>query len=167
MLGGLCSGCGSRLGWKKYKFRGLWRIPGIYCKDCMLKVGRNFEEAEGGIPTLPRFKCSTCKNEFFFTKSVKSGNTFELYCSFCYDMMNGGAQISSADNSPRTPLPRSNILVGIVGLVLLVGGLIFSFLIIREEGANLLTFLVGTGTSIVGFIIFRKALLSNRLLYGK
>lgn len=166
MLSTLCSGCGSRLQWKKYKFRGLWRIPGVYCKDCMIKIGKNFEESRGGEITLPKHRCSICKNEFFFTHSIRSDNTLHSYCTFCYEVLNNGGKSMPLAGSP-TPLPRSNLLAGIVGLVLIAGGLIFSFFIIGEEGANLLTFMVGSITSILGFFVFRKALLSNRLLYGK
>ena len=39
-----CSGCGSTLGWKKYKFQRMWRIPGYYCRTCMLELGREFDK---------------------------------------------------------------------------------------------------------------------------
>ena len=39
-----CSGCGVPLGLKKYKFNKFWRIPGSFCKPCMLKIGQDWEK---------------------------------------------------------------------------------------------------------------------------
>ena len=38
-----CNGCGEALGFKKYRFNKLWKIGGYYCKNCMVKVGENWE----------------------------------------------------------------------------------------------------------------------------
>ena len=39
-----CSGCGMVLGFKKYKFKKLWRIGGSYCRPCMVKIGEDWDE---------------------------------------------------------------------------------------------------------------------------
>ena len=129
----------------------------------MWKIGKSFEDSEGGILTLPKFNCSICKNQLFFPVSQKSGNVQQWYCQYCFQMTNGGKQLQVADR-PTNPIPKSNVIAGATGVGLMAAGLIFSFLTLGEEGANMLSFLFGTGTSVAGFVIFRKVLLNRRLL---
>ena len=60
-----CSGCGLVLGFKKYKFKKLWRIGGSYCKPCMMEIGKNWEDH--GRVTLYQCVHATCaKLNFIF-----------------------------------------------------------------------------------------------------
>ena len=61
-----CGGCGTVLGWKKYRFQKMWRIPGYYCKGCMLELGRDFDKY-GRIVT-PTNPCDLCGVHYHFLK---------------------------------------------------------------------------------------------------
>ena len=83
-----CSGCGKALGFKKYKFHRMWRIPGYYCKECMLKLGHDFDEH--GRITLPIHQCDLCKLQFHFLKSAWQGKKQGHYCDVCHQAVTSG-----------------------------------------------------------------------------
>ena len=39
-----CTGCNITLGWKKYNFQKQWRVHGYFCKECMKKIGQDFDD---------------------------------------------------------------------------------------------------------------------------
>ena len=43
---------------------------GVYCKKCMEKITKNFDESTTGI-TLIKQQCSLCQNEFYFLHECK------------------------------------------------------------------------------------------------
>ena len=76
-----CSGCGLVLGFKKYKFKKLWRIAGSYCKPCMMEIGKNWEDH--GRVTLPMRACDLCQTEFYFLKTAWQGKKQKHWVTFC------------------------------------------------------------------------------------
>lgn len=176
-MNAFCDGCGSKLGWKKYKFRGLWKIPGVYCRECMIKLGSNFEESSGGLITLPKLRCTLCNNSYYFLKNVKTEKGKEQYCNFCYAIVNSGERslsnntvssanithISSNTDASKKPLARPSLVTGMTGIMLMISGFIFALFSIGSEGGNLISFIFGTGTSMAGFILFRRFILTNGL----
>ena len=83
-----CSGCGIVLGFKKYKFKKLWRIGGSYCKPCMMKVGENWEKH--GRVTLPMRPCDLCQTEFYFLKTGWQGKKQKHFCDVCHKVALSG-----------------------------------------------------------------------------
>jgi hypothetical protein len=68
---GSCTGCGLKLGFRRYQFRGKWRIQGVYCKECMEKIAKNFDDSSTEITSLIKQKCSLCQNEFYFLREYE------------------------------------------------------------------------------------------------
>lgn len=171
MLGELCSGCGSQLGFRKYKFRRQWRIQGAYCRDCMIKVGKNFEESTTGTTTLERHHCSLCKSQFFFLQGTEKvgSRRGDQYCKFCLDVVvNGGPMHGSRQDTQgiKVPMPRSAIISGATGIVLMAAGLVFTFINTPDQGGNLISVLFGSATTVAGFLLFRKTMQSRKMIYG-
>ena len=172
MLGELCSGCGSQLGFRKYKFRRQWKISGAYCHDCMIKVGKNFEESTTGTTTLERHQCSLCKNQFFFLQGTEKvgSRRGDQYCKFCLDVVVNGGSIQGNKQDAmgtRAPMPRSAIISGATGIMLMIAGLIFTFVNTPGQGGNLISVLFGSATTAAGFLLFRKTMQSRKMIYGK
>jgi hypothetical protein len=164
MLGEICGGCGSRLGFRKYQFRRQWRIPGVYCKECMIKIGKNFEESTTGTTTLTRQQCSLCKNEFYFLRGPQG----KKYCNFCQDVVAKGEPMPTVSGAPQgtKQMPRSTMIAGARGIILMAAGLIFTFITTPGEGGNMLSVLFGSATTVAGFLLFRKTMQSRRMIYG-
>ena len=59
-----CTGCNASLGFKKYNFQKQWRIPGYFCRECMKKMGQDFDDH--GRITLPKRSCDSCHQDFYF-----------------------------------------------------------------------------------------------------
>lgn len=160
----MCNGCGIKLGFTKYKFRGMWRVPGLFCKPCMKKIGENMDKSHTGTTNLEKQQCTLCKSEFYFLQSKARG---EKFCKFCYDIVTNSKSISNFD-SPRTEkLPKVNMIWGILGLALMIAGLVFTLVNTSQVGGNLLSIIFGSMTTATGFIVFRKTLYSRRVLYGE
>lgn len=159
----MCNGCGIKLGFTKYKFRGMWRVQGLFCKSCMKLIGENMDKSHTGTTDLEKQQCTLCKSEFYFLQSKARG---EKFCKFCYDVVTNGPTIINSNSSGIEKLPKVNMIWGILGLALMIAGLVFTFANTSQTGGNLLSIIFGSMTTATGFIIFRKTLYSRRLLYG-
>lgn len=147
----------------------------------MIKIGKNFEESIGGNLTLPKLKCSLCSNNYYFLKCVKTKKGNEQYCNFCQAIpvneeraSNGGSvhssRINSSDgdndsssNPPKLPPSRVSLISGLIGVMLMISGFVFTFFNMESDGANLMRFVFGSATSLAGFILFRRFMLINGL----
>lgn len=157
-----CNGCGKILGYKKYKFQNMWRIPGYYCKECMLHLGNDFDKH--GAVTLPKRNCDLCNLEFHFLKSVWQGKKQLHYCDVCYHAVKSG---SIPDKSAgRAPARLPHVLMIFAGLgVLMMGlGLVFTLMVTPNGDTNLVNILFGAVTTALGFILFKKTIKSRSLL---
>ncbi len=162
-----CSGCGLTLGWKKYRFQRMWRIPGYYCKGCMMELGKDFDKY-GRIVT-PTKPCSLCDVEYHFLMPGKGQNKHKKYCHVCREAVDSGA-IPAATALGSRPPPKSLPLVmmifaGLGGLMMLMG-LIFTMMSTGED-ANIMNILFGAVTTALGFVLLRKTLRSRGLLVGR
>ena len=105
-----CSGCGIPLSWKKYRFQRMWKIPGYFCKKCMLDLGKDFDKY-GRIVT-PARPCDLCSVEFYFLKAVTKEHKRQHYCHVCHESVVSSwkcttRQIPGSENTARkvlTPL---------------------------------------------------------------
>lgn len=169
-----CSGCGAVLGWKKYKFQRMWRIPGYYCRQCMLDLGRDFDKhARITLPTSP---CALCGVEYYYLKGCSKGGDGRRhkYCKVCHEAVSSGAvsarrEQADGPKQPRPPpknLPLVMMIFAGLGALMMVLGLAFTMLSTGED-ANVANILFGSVTTALGFVLLRKTLRSRSLLLGR
>lgn len=160
-----CSGCGAVLGWKKYRFQKMWRIPGYYCRECMLELGSDFDKH--GRITAPTHGCKLCGVGYYFLKRGPGGGK---YCSVCREAVAGGAVPASAPAAGQPAQPKNLPLVMMVfaglGGTMMVLGLAFTMLSTGSD-ANVVNILFGATTTALGFVLLRKTLRSRSLLMGR
>ncbi len=172
-----CSGCGAVLGWKKYKFQRMWRIPGYYCRQCMLELGRDFDKhAKITLPTTP---CALCGVEYYYLKGCTKGGDGRRhkYCKVCHEAVSNGAIPARQDETdeqkalkslkaPPRNLPLVMMIFAGLGALMMVLGLAFTMLSTGED-ANVANILFGSVTTALGFVLLRKTLRSRSLLLGR
>ena len=164
-----CSGCGVTLGWKKYKFQRMWRIPGYYCKPCMLELGKEFDKHAKIVS--PTRKCDLCEVEYYFMKQHTRGSRHHSYCHVCYEAVSNGVipeeRAASAKELPRPPqkLPLVMIIFAGLGGLMMLLGLGFTMMSTGDD-ANVTHILFGAITTALGFVLIRKTLKSRSLLLG-
>lgn len=160
-----CSGCGKTLGFKKYKFKKMWRISGHYCKECMIKVGADFDDH--GRLTLPYKACDLCKVEFLFLQSAWHGKKQKHFCDVCHQVVESGGLPSKESGIAPGKLPPSLMILGGLGALMMVLGLIFTLLTGPEGEMNLVNILFGSFTTAAGFMLIRRTIRNKRLLVGQ
>lgn len=158
-----CNGCGRTLGWKKYKFHKMWKIPGYYCKPCMIKLGREFDEY--GKITLPAKKCDLCNVGYYFLKSHGRGSSRENYCHVCHEAVTNG--VISTKGLPQQPkkLPLVMIIFAGLGGFMMIAGLAFTMMS-TGDGASVTNIVFGAITTALGVVLIRKTLKSRSMLLG-
>lgn len=169
-----CSGCGAVLGWKKYKFQRMWRIPGYYCRQCMIDLGRDFDKhAKITLPTIP---CALCGVEYHFLKGCsKGGGKRHMYCKVCHEAVSNGVvpatrqEEAGGQKQLKTPprnLPLVMMIFAGLGALMMVMGLVFTMMSTGDD-ANVANILFGSVTTALGFVLLRKTLRSRSLLLGR
>lgn len=165
-----CNGCGCTLGWKKYKFQRMWRIPGYYCKKCMMELGAEFDKY--GKLVSPTKPCNFCGAEYYFLQSAWSGSKQRKYCQVCLEAVKNGVVPEKNDTTKRQTRPQPRqlplammIFAGLGGLMMVMG-LLFTMMSTGED-ANVLNILFGAATTAMGFVLVRRTLKSRSLLIGQ
>ncbi|MDP6771476.1 MAG: hypothetical protein QF704_12320, partial [Anaerolineales bacterium] len=105
-----CSGCGMVLGFKKYKFKKLWRIGGSYCKPCMMEIGKNWEDH--GRVTLPMRACDLCQTEFYFLKTAWQGKKQKHFCDVCHKVALSGVLPDKSRKEMTNKFPIPMLIIG-------------------------------------------------------
>ncbi len=160
-----CSGCGITLGWKKYKFQRMWRIPGYYCKPCMLDLGQDFDKY--GRITLPTRKCDLCDVDYYFLKPYNRGPKHRNYCHVCHEAATNGVIPTSKDlPQPPKKLPLVMMIFAGLGGFMMLAGLAFTMMSTGSD-ASITNILFGAITTALGFVLIRKTLKSRSMLLGK
>lgn len=164
-----CSGCGIVLGFKKYKFNRMWRIPGYYCKECMLELGKDFDKH--GRITLPTRSCDLCNGEFYYLKSCWQGKQQKHYCDVCNQAILSGVIPDTRQRrttSPITPkIPLVMTIFAGLGVLMMALGLGFTIMVTPGSDQNIVNIMFGATTTALGFVLFRKTMKSRSLLVGK
>ena len=80
-----CTGCNVSLGFKKYNFQKQWRIPGYFCRECMKKMGQDFDDH--GRITLPKRSCDSCHQDFYFLTQTWQNKKRHRCCDVCKDIV--------------------------------------------------------------------------------
>ena len=159
-----CSGCGIVLGFKKYKFKKLWRIGGSYCKPCMMKVGENWE-AHGKV-TLPMRPCDLCQTEFYFLKTAWQGKKQKHFCDVCHKVALSGVLPDRSKKEMTNKFPIPMLIIGALGGLLMILGLAFTLIGDGSNEPNMVNILFGAATTAVGFLLVRRTIINRRLLLG-
>ena len=161
-----CSGCGATLGFKKFKFHRMWRIPGYYCKECMLKLGKDFDDH--GRVTLPKYPCDLCHLEFHFLKSAFQGKKQGHYCEVCHQAVASGSipDTGKGSKTPPQKLPQVLTIFAGLGVLMMALGLVFTLVVAPQSETSLLNIMFGSVTTGLGFVLFRKTVRSRSLLLG-
>ena len=159
-----CSGCGMVLGFKKYKFKKLWRIGGSYCKSCMMKVGANWEDH--GKVTLPMKPCDLCQTEFYFLKTAWQGKKQKHFCDVCHKVALSGVLPDRSKKEMTNKFPIPMLIIGALGGLLMILGLAFTLIGDGSNEPNMVNILFGAATTAVGFLLVRRTINNRRLLLG-
>ena len=169
-----CSGCNLTLGWKKYNFQKQWRVPGYYCKDCMKKIGADFD-AHGKV-TLPKRKCDSCRQDFFFLTTTWSNKKRHRCCNICKDIDFSQRPIPSGnDNNGITaglpPVPsRVPVMMAAFagfGVILMLIGFTYVILVAPQQDSSILHVIIGSCMSGAGFMLARKMVKVRNIILGK
>lgn len=160
-----CSGCGKPLGFKKFKFHRMWRIPGYYCRDCMLKLGQDFDDH--GKITLPKYQCDLCKVEFHFLKSAWQGKKQGHYCDVCQQAVTSGIIPDKSQKQVPQKLPQVMTVFAGLGVLMMGLGLVFTLMAGAGGESSLINILFGSVTTALGFVLFKKTVRSRSLILGK
>jgi hypothetical protein len=160
-----CDGCGKILGFKKYRFHRMWRIEGKYCKDCMLELGKDFDQC--GRITLSKKQCDLCKVDFYFLKPTWSGKQKRHLCQVCNEaVLNGVIPDKSVDPRPGK-VPQVMLIFAGLGVLMMALGLAYTVAVAPTGQGNLLGILFGSTTTAMGFVLFKKTVRSRNLSLGK
>lgn len=161
-----CSGCGMALSWKKYRFQRQWRIPGYYCKKCMLELGRDFDKY--GTIKMPTRKCDLCGVEYYFLKPYHKGSGHQNYCHVCHEAASNGV-VAPKEKGAAPPQPKKLPLVMMIfaglGGFMMIAGLLFTMMSTGSD-ANITSILFGAVTTALGFVLIRRTLKSRSMLLG-
>ena len=159
-----CSGCGMVLGFKKYKFKKLWRIGGSFCKPCMIQVGENWE-AHGKV-TLPMRPCDLSQTEFYFLKTAWQGKKQKHFCDVCHKVALSGVLPDRSKKEMTNKFPIPMLIIGALGGLLMILGLAFTLIGDGSNEPNMVNILFGAATTAVGFLLVRRTINNRRLLLG-
>lgn len=150
----------------------MWRIPGYYCKPCMMELGKEFDKHARIIS--PTRKCDLCGVDYYFMRPYNKGGIHRNYCQVCYEAISSGAvpppTAHDAKKTKKLPTPPQKlpvvmiIFAGLGGLMMLLG-LGFTMMSTGED-ANITHILFGAITTALGFVLIRKTLKSRSLLLG-
>ncbi len=161
-----CTGCNVTLGWKKYNFQKQWRVPGYFCRECMKKVGQDFDD--NGHITLPKRKCDSCHQEFFFLTTSWQNKKRHRCCHVCKDL--DFSEISSDEKAlPPVParVPTMMALFAAFGVVLMIAGFAYVMLVAPQQDSNILHIILGSSMSGAGFMLARKMVRVRNLVLGR
>lgn len=161
-----CTGCNATLGWKKYNFQKQWRVPGYFCRECMKKIGQDFDD--NGRITLPKRKCDSCRQEFFFLTTSWQNKKRHRCCHVCKDL---DFQESSSDEKRLPPVPARvptmMALFAAFGIMLMIAGFAYVMLVAPQQDSNILHIIIGSSMSGAGFMLARKMVKVRNIVLGK
>ena len=159
-----CTGCNKSLGWKKYRFQKQWRVQGYFCKGCMEKIGQDFDS--NGKITLPRRKCDSCKQEFFFLTTTWQNKQRHRCCNVCKNL--DFIDTSVEPTLPPIPsrIPNMMAIFAAFGIMLMICGFAYVLLYAPQQEANILHIIIGSCMSGGGFILARKMVKVRNIILG-
>jgi hypothetical protein len=160
-----CDGCGKILGYKKYRFHRMWRIEGNYCKECMLELGKDFDQY--ARITLPKKRCDLCKVELYFLKTNLSERQKRHLCKVCNEAVVNGVIPDKLPVRKPGRIPQVMIVFAGLGVLMMVLGLAYTIAVAPTVQGNILGILFGSATTAMGFVLFKKTIRSRNLILGR
>jgi len=160
-----CAGCNVPLGWKKYNFQKQWRVHGYFCKECMKKIGQDFDD--NGKITIPKRNCDSCKQEFFFLTTTWQDKQRHRCCHVCKDL--DFTEASKDAFLPPIP-PRVPMMMAVFaafGILLMIVGFGYVLLIAPQQDSNILHIIIGSSMTGGGFMLARKMVKIRNVILGK
>jgi hypothetical protein len=142
----------------------MWRIPGFYCHECMVLVGKDFDDH--GSLTLPSKTCDLCNGQFLFLKSRFHAKTQKHFCNVCDEVIASGGIKETESGVKHGRIPPSLYVIGGLGIVMMIMGMIFT-MVSSNGQLNLVNLLFGSTTTAIGFILIRRTLKNKRLLVNQ
>ncbi len=160
-----CTGCNVPLGWKKYNFQKQWRVHGYFCKGCMKKIGQDFDDH--GKITLPKRKCDSCKQEFFFLTTTWQDKQRHRCCHVCKDL--DFTESSKGAFLPPVPpnVPLMMAVFAACGVLLMIVGFAYVLLVAPQQDSNILHIIIGSSMTGGGFMLARKMVKVRNIILGK
>jgi len=160
-----CTGCNIPLGWKKYNFQKQWRVHGYFCKGCMKKIGQDFDDH--GKITLPKRKCDSCKQEFFFLTTTWQDKQRHRCCHVCKDL--DFTESSKGAFLPPVPpnVPLMMAVFAAFGVLLMIVGFAYVLLVAPQQDSNILHIIIGSSMTGGGFMLARKMVKVRNMILGK
>ncbi len=160
-----CTGCNIPLGWKKYNFQKQWRVRGYFCKNCMNKIGQDFDS--NGKITIPKRTCDSCNQEFFFLTTTWQDKQRHRCCNVCKDL--SFTESSRYDLLPLIPsrIPIMMAIFACFGILLMIVGFVYVLLVAPQQDSNILHIIIGSSMTGAGFMLARKMVKIRNILLGK
>ncbi len=157
-----CTGCNVSLGWKKYNFQKQWRVRGYFCKDCMIKIGKDWDEH--GKITITKRACDLCKQEFFFLTTIQNKHHHHC-CHVCKDLDFN----TPKDIPPLIPSRIPIMMAGFAsfGILLMIAGFAYVIFIAPQQDSNILHIIIGSSMTGAGFMLARKMIKVRNVILGK
>ena len=161
-----CTGCNVSLGWKKYNFQKQWHVHGYFCKSCMKKIGQDFDDH--GKITIPKRKCDSCNQEFFFLAAGKNNGHHRNYCHVCKDLDFTSDQTRPGSLPPvPSQIPIIMAIFAVFGVLLMVIGFVYVLLIAPQQESNILHIIIGSSMTGAGFMLARKMVKVRNVILGR
>jgi hypothetical protein len=162
-----CTGCNVSLGFKKYNFQKQWRIPGYFCRECMKKMGQDFDDH--GRITLPKRSCDSCHQNFYFLTTTWQNKKRHRCCDICKDIVDVEASSVKYTDEPYLPpvpsrVPIMMAIFAAFGVLLMLAGLGY---VLLNADLGILHIIVGSSMTAGGFMLARKMVKVRNVILGK
>ena len=161
-----CTGCNVPLGWKKYNFQKQWHIQGYFCKECMKKIGQDFDDH--GRITLPKRSCDSCKQDFFFLTTNWQNKQRHRCCHVCKDLDFTESTLKTESYPPiPSRIPTMMAIFAAFGILLMISGFAYVLVVAPQQDSNILHIIIGSSMTGGGFMLARKMVKIRNIILGK
>ncbi|QLH07073.1 hypothetical protein C5F50_08325 [Nitrosopumilus ureiphilus] len=132
----------------------------------MEKIGQDFDDH--GKITLPKRKCDSCHQEFFFFTTTWHNKQRHRCCHVCKDL---DFTDSTSEAALLPPVPsRVPVMMAVFasfGIMLMIGGFAYVMLVAPQQDSSILHVIIGSSMSGAGFMLARKMVKVRNMILGK
>jgi len=131
----------------------------------MKKIGQDFDDH--GKITLPKRKCDSCKQEFFFLTTTWQDKQRHRCCHVCKDL--DFTESSKGAFLPPVPpnVPLMMAVFAAFGVLLMIVGFAYVLLVAPQQDSNILHIIIGSSMTGGGFMLARKMVKVRNIILGK
>jgi hypothetical protein len=131
----------------------------------MKKIGQDFDD--NGKITLPKRKCDSCKQEFFFLTTTWQDKQRHRCCHVCKDL--DFTESSKGAFLPPVPpnVPLMMAVFAAFGVLLMIVGFAYVLLVAPQQDSNILHIIIGSSMTGGGFMLARKMVKVRNVILGK